>query len=81
MREMDGYRRVARIEHPGAPICDGCNFPVPACRGYGDCDDHDLIAERDRYRAALEEIAGEDYRGNRSQGAALAYKALHPDAR
>lgn len=37
---------------------------------------HSLLGERNRYRAALEQIANEDYRGNRSSGAQIAYHVL-----
>lgn len=35
--------------------------------------------ELERYKKALEEIASEDYRGNRPQSAVTAYYALHPE--
>lgn len=33
--------------------------------------------ERDRYRRALEEIAGQDFRGNRPREQTIAWKALN----
>ena len=35
-----------------------------------------LTAERNHYRAALERIANQDYRGNRSTESEIAWKAL-----
>lgn len=37
-----------------------------------------LLAERDRLKRALEEIANQDYRGNRSVESGIAYRALNP---
>ena len=38
-----------------------------------------VARDRQRFREALERIAGEDYRGNRPHSATVAWKALHPD--
>lgn len=38
-----------------------------------------LVRENERFRKALKEIAGEDYRGNRPHSATVAYRALNPD--
>ena len=40
----------------------------------GKCES--LQRERDRYRVALEKIANQDYRGNRSTESEIAWKAL-----
>lgn len=43
----------------------------------GRAAEHAQLVER--YRAALEKIASEDYRGNRPSSAVIAYNALHPE--
>lgn len=42
--------------------------------------DHVLRERCSRYRAALERIAAEDYRGPRPESARIAYEALYPEA-
>jgi hypothetical protein len=39
---------------------------------------NETTKERDRYKAALEKIASQDYRGNRPPSAGIAWRALHP---
>lgn len=75
---MNTFERIRRLAYelpPPNPLT--CDLVMEANTAESYC--YELKAKVERYGKALNQIANQDYRGNRSPESEIAYSALNPE--